>query len=159
MEIPTSLLKFLEASLLPVMPPRFCDHQSLLRKRLGAPHFPRLLASRTRWWCCLISPFSPQTSLFEHSHGWCAVFFHYLRENGAWRWILFFVGGAPPVYTSSHKWQTRSEEGSSLFFPTFIINHHGFAAHLPICTHSKCFLSTMDDLETAWDSFSESSNT
>ena len=68
---------------------------SLLRKRLGAPHFPRPPASWTRSQCRLIFSFSVRTSFFEHSHGWFPVSFHYPCEDAPRRRIPFFVGGAP----------------------------------------------------------------
>ena len=42
---------------------------SLLRKRLGAPQFPRPPASRIRGRSCFIFPFWVRTALFEGSHG------------------------------------------------------------------------------------------
>ena len=74
---------------------------SLLRKRLGAPQFPRLPATRTCSRCRLIIPFSVQTSLFRDSYGCFHVSFHYPFEDSIQRRIPFFVG-APLVYTSSH---------------------------------------------------------
>ena len=126
--------------------------ESLLQKRLGAPHFPRPPASQMCSRCHFISLFSVQTCLFRDSDGWPAVSFHYLCEGTVWWWFPFFVGGTPPVYSSSHKWQSQSHKGSSVFLSTVIVNYYGSSAYSPICMHLQCFLSTMDDMETAWES-------